>query len=78
MLSKKERASLIEVLKVQRLDCMFGDGQEDDYVMNGFPTDKGLFFMTDMELLMELGHHNEGDSDEQIVEQWQREMTGEE
>lgn len=73
-LSREERQALIEHLKVQLRDWMFGDNQEEEYVMSGFPLFKGLSNMTDMELLLELGHHDEGDSDEQIVEWWRREM----
>lgn len=74
LLTKEERQALIEQLKIQLRDWMFGDGQEEEYVMSGFPEFKGLSNMTDMELLLELGHHEEGDSDKQMVESWQREM----
>lgn len=77
MLTAEERAALIEQVKGDMLEHSFGDGLEEEYIMSGFPRHKGLLNMTDMELLLELGHYDEGDSNEQIVERWRREMRGE-
>jgi hypothetical protein len=58
LLTEDERARLVEELRIWLTASMFGDGQEDDYVMEGFPPFKGLENMTDDELLLEYGHYN--------------------
>lgn len=71
-----ERKALIEFLVIEKTDRMFGDGQERDYVLDGFPSWPGLSGMTDVELLVELGHHEEGDSAVRMAEAWRVEMRG--
>jgi hypothetical protein len=73
LLSDEERETLIEHLKVQLMDWEFGDGQEEEYIMCGFPVFKGLVNMTDLELLEELGHHQDGDSPEEMAAKWRDE-----
>lgn len=54
-LSKETREKLIIRLVDWRKTIMFGDGQEEEYVLNGFPDIKGLNQMTDQELVDEFG-----------------------
>lgn len=80
LLTPEERARAIENAKIQCLDHMFGDGQEEEYVMNGFPEFKGLTNMTDEELLIELGHYNPDvhDTLEKVVQAFREELAEEE
>lgn len=73
ILSEAERDALIEHVKSDWLDHSFGDNQEEEYVMFGFPIHKGLINMTDEELLVELGHYEEGDSTDVMVAKWRNE-----
>lgn len=45
---------VVERLAAYRLTGMFGDGQEEEYVMFGFPDMKGLRHMSHEELINEL------------------------
>jgi hypothetical protein len=74
LLTEEERGRLIELLCDQRITMMFGDGLETDYVMDGFPTDPGLRHMSDLELLIELGHYETGATPEQMAEVWREEL----
>lgn len=47
------RDEMVAELAQYRLEGMFGDGQNDEYVLYGFPKVKGLREMTDEELLDE-------------------------
>lgn len=76
-LTDHEREAVIESCKAQLEDWMFGDGMEEQYIMEGFPVFKGLQNMTDMELLIELGHFEPGASDEEIIMAFRKEMAGE-
>lgn len=58
LITSEERAKLVEELKIQLRDHMFGDGQEDGYIMDGFPRWVGLDNMSDLELLLEYGHYD--------------------
>jgi hypothetical protein len=78
--TKKEMKDLV---KDALMDGMFGDGQEEDYIMGGFPSHKGLDNMTDKELLDEYkqvfidDHDDEFPADEDEValyEQAKKEM----
>ena len=75
LLSDSEREVLIEECKLNCLDHMFGDGQEEQYVVDGFPTFIGLNNMTDEQLLIEHGHYNIGDTPTQMAERWQAELS---
>ena len=79
LLSKMERAELVEQLADDRMSHMFGDGLERDYIMDGFPVDKGLNHMSDAELLEELGHYDPDveTTDELRAARWRRELAGE-
>lgn len=58
LLTEEKRKILIEECMNDCLDNMFGDGQEKNYVLDGFPHFKWLLNMTDDELLCEYGHYN--------------------
>jgi hypothetical protein len=53
-LPKKLRGTLVENLNVARMDSMFGDGLEMDYLTDGV-TIKGTSEMSDKELVEEWG-----------------------
>lgn len=50
ILSDELRKKLIRILLRENIDCMFGDGLEQEYVLDGFEF-KGLRNMTDAELI---------------------------
>ncbi len=52
-LTEDTKKEMIEDLKDALLEGMFGDGIEEDYIMDGFPDFKGLSNLTDEELLSE-------------------------
>ena len=60
-LSAKIYDELIEFCKDCRLDTMFGDGMEVDYVLYGCTIIKGLYEMTDDELIEEAECYGGGD-----------------
>ena len=74
-MSDLERDKLRDHLRMQLMDWMFGDNQEKEYVMCGFPEFKGLMNMTDAELLEELGHHEEGASHQEMADAWRKELS---
>ena len=53
-LSKKLKEALVEHLNVARMDSMFGDGLEEDYLTDGV-TIRGTSEMSDKELVEEWG-----------------------
>lgn len=71
-----EREQLIEECKIKYLDHMFGDGMEEEYVMEGFPEHKGLLNMTDDELLQGYGHYDPEvhDTPEKRAEAFRKEL----
>lgn len=76
LLTDEERREAVETAKIQCLDHMFGDGLEEEYVLSGFPSFRGLLNMTDDELLQELGHYdpNVDDTPEKRVKRWREEL----
>ena len=52
-LTEEQRDGLICELFGMRMDAFFGDGMEEEYVLEGFPGFEGLNNMTDVELLDE-------------------------
>lgn len=72
-LSKQSRTALEECLYDNRKDCMFGDGIERDYIMDGVII-VGLNDMSDSELIEEyeeFGVDNDNDID---LLRWKAEM----
>lgn len=74
LLTPKEREILIQTGKDQDMSFMFGDGMEEQYVMEGFPEHKGLLNMTDEELLRHVGHYKPGASVEEMLAEWKEEL----
>lgn len=58
-LTDKQRVELKRYLFDCCMSTMFGDGQEDDYIRDGFPAFKGTNNMTDDELLEEAGFQSD-------------------
>ena len=66
-LNDNTRTELKDFMRDQLISNMFGDGLEDDYVNDGFPTDfKGLNNMDDQELI-DLALTMTGEDEELIV-----------
>jgi hypothetical protein len=52
-LTKAQRTALERYVFDGCMSSMFGDGMESDYIMGGFPTFKGIRYMSDDELFVE-------------------------
>lgn len=74
-LTESTKAEIISFLRDCRMSSMFGDGLEDDYIMNGCSI-VGLNEMSDEDLVEEMLCHT-GD-DEELVIQAQAELAVEE
>jgi hypothetical protein len=66
MLNKDLKEKLIDLLQIDRLGCMFGDGQEVDYIMDGCHI-VGLNQMSDEELVQE--YEDNRDDDDEFLKQ---------
>jgi len=66
MLNDSLRQELIEVLAHERLQVLFGDGLEMDYVMDGCNI-VGLTQMNDEELVEEYEDYNNDENDEFLI-----------
>ena len=62
LLSESSRQKVVDFLSSKKVDCMFGDGAEDDYVMSG-TTIIGLEEMTDVELVEDLKFYVDDDDE---------------
>lgn len=62
VLSKSQRDKLILLMKDKRMSTMFGDGLEEEYILNGCDM-VGLNQMTDKELVEEYEEHVDCDDD---------------
>ena len=67
-LSKETRQKLIDTLAASARDSMFGDGLEEDYIMDGLNF-KGLNHMDDHELIDEFRMVFGGEDDELIYDE---------
>lgn len=68
-LTKVQRIALERYVFDSCLSNMFGDGMEDDYIMNGFPAFKGISQMTDDELMEEAGCHSDPEEVKSFLEE---------
>ena len=62
-LTKKTRDEVIKFLREALSDTMFGDGQEDDIIMDGIEFN-GLNNMSDAELLLEYARYLDADDED--------------
>ena len=73
-LTTETRAEIAQIVADGMLDTSFGDGQEADYVWDGFPTWAGINNVSDKELVET--YEQVTDDDDELLITARRELRG--